>query len=50
MLRVVALSIIPSTVDVLRAGYSNKEQRKAAIKNLVNIQASNGVYVGGPLC
>jgi hypothetical protein len=32
LLRVVALSVIPSTVDVLRAGYRNKKQREAAIK------------------
>jgi hypothetical protein len=47
----VALSVIPSTVDVLRAGYSIKtKQREAVIEDLVDIQASDGVYIGGPLC
>ena len=40
---------VPSTVDVLRAGKENK-QRNADLKDLVNIQASNSVYLGGSPC
>ena len=39
---------VPSTVDVLRAGKT--KQRNADLKDLVNIQASNSVYVGGSPC
>ena len=42
-------SNVPCTVDVLRAG-KNKKQRNADLKDLVNIQASNSVYVGGTPC
>ena len=38
---------VPSTVDVLRAGLKLNSV-KLIIKDLVDIQASNGVYVGGP--
>ncbi len=40
---------VPSTVDVLRAG-KRKQTADELNKDLVNIQASNSVYVGGPLC
>ena len=40
---------VPSTVDVLRGGEENKQLTKLN-NDLVNIQASNSVYVGGSLC
>ena len=40
---------VPSTVDVLRAGKIKQTADELIKKNdLVNIQASNSVYVGGP--
>ena len=40
---------VPSTVDVLRAG-KRKQTADELNNDLVNIQASNSVYVGGSLC
>ena len=45
---VLAVKIVPSAVDVLRAGLKEINSVKLIIKDLVDIQASNGVYVGGP--
>ena len=43
---------VPSTVDVLRAGKIKQtaDELKNKKNDLVDIQASNSVYVGSPLC
>ena len=41
---------VPSTVDVLRAGKIKQTADELEKNDLVNIQASNSVYVGGPPC
>ena len=41
---------VPSTVDVLRAGKIKQTADELRKNDLVNIQASNSVYVGGSPC